>query len=415
MQQPRAVFDCRSLAEASASRVLIDSPRIGSVTPSRVSKLVDRAQELGARSFGSTRYSTNCDDRPWLFSTFGRPWGPRSCIAGKINSDPADFPAMSSEWRRTSPPPPRNRQSGQSFHGGEFAPHPACRRSSLQDESQEQPRPAPAPSGSADCADTRAFFDQSTRSMKRRRSRHAEDSGDGFRWLEPDKTRAHAAAMYLPLPPHESSCPSSPSFIHLIISEPPTVPTRSPREGFRKACVPSYIRWRRRQQTAAAPIGAVRKERTSAHATSVAPHRDCFAACRTRPIAWRYARRASRARLSSDLRQPNHAAMMPTLLAAKAQKGMSLPSCPDHQPAERRPAARPILKAKQLAAVAPVAIRFGAPAIGIVAPHAGEIESAPRPSMNVVASRSGALPVSRETIRRETPWTNLEDRDFDPQ
>src|SRR6202041_2312142 len=49
MQNLEPGFDREGLDEASAvGDVLIDSPRIGAVAPSRISKLVDRAQELGS-------------------------------------------------------------------------------------------------------------------------------------------------------------------------------------------------------------------------------------------------------------------------------------------------------------------------------------------------------------------------------
>jgi hypothetical protein len=48
MQHLKPGFDREGLDEASAvGDVLIDSPRIGAIAPSRISKLVDRAQELG--------------------------------------------------------------------------------------------------------------------------------------------------------------------------------------------------------------------------------------------------------------------------------------------------------------------------------------------------------------------------------
>ena len=53
------------------------------VTLSRISKLVDRAQELGLIAGKSTRYSTTATTGPWLFSTFRETMGARQCIAGE--------------------------------------------------------------------------------------------------------------------------------------------------------------------------------------------------------------------------------------------------------------------------------------------------------------------------------------------
>src|SRR5580704_6982867 len=64
MQNLEPGFDREGLDEASAvGDVLINSPRIGAVTLSRISKLVDRAQELGA-VVGVNAIFDHGDDRP---------------------------------------------------------------------------------------------------------------------------------------------------------------------------------------------------------------------------------------------------------------------------------------------------------------------------------------------------------------
>src|SRR5580700_1319535 len=96
--------------------------------------------------------------------------------------------------------------------------------------------------------------------------------------------------------------------------------------------------------------------------------------------------------------------MMPTLLAAKAQKGMAIPNAAITNPPSAGPAARPILNATPLAAVALSRSCLGT-SIGIVAPHAGEVRAPPTPSRNVVASKSEGVARFRETRPAKTTET----------
>ena len=83
MQNLKPGFDREGLDEASAvGDVLINSPRIGAVALSRISKLVDRAQELGP-VVGVDAYSTTATTGPWLFSTLRATMGARQCMAGE--------------------------------------------------------------------------------------------------------------------------------------------------------------------------------------------------------------------------------------------------------------------------------------------------------------------------------------------
>src|ERR1700722_10370059 len=96
--------------------------------------------------------------------------------------------------------------------------------------------------------------------------------------------------------------------------------------------------------------------------------------------------------------------MIPTLLDAKTQKGMTIPNAAITNPPSAGPAARPILNATPLAAVALSRSCFGT-SIGIVAPHAGEVRAPPTPSRNVVASRSEGVARFRETRPAKTTET----------
>ena len=98
------------------------------------------------------------------------------------------------------------------------------------------------------------------------------------------------------------------------------------------------------------------------------------------------------------------AAMIPTLLDAKTQNGMAIPNAAITNPPSAGPAARPILKATPLAAVALSRSCLGT-SIGIVAPHAGEVRVPPMPSGNVVASRSEGVASFRETRPAKTTDT----------
>ena len=96
--------------------------------------------------------------------------------------------------------------------------------------------------------------------------------------------------------------------------------------------------------------------------------------------------------------------MIPTLLDAKTQKGMAIPNAAITNPPSAGPAARPMLKATPLAAVALSRSCLGT-SIGIVAPHAGEVRAPPTPSRNVVASRSEGVARFRETRPAKTTDT----------
>ena len=107
-----------------------------------------------------------------------------------------------------------------------------------------------------------------------------------------------------------------------------------------------------REQRQERQIGAgERKERK--HTTNARSNRDCRGmsnarANRARKTLGRQALRA----LRGLARTKSEPATIPTLLAAKTQKGMAIPNAAITNPPSAGPAARPILKATPLAAVA---------------------------------------------------------------
>ena len=106
------------------------APPIATITPSRLPKLVDRAEEDPSRFCPRLRSSTTASARAAVVFD-GQPASAAPAVrrGRRSNPRPSELRAMSAEQRREGRPPPRNRLSASPQWPRAF-PRPRCRSSS---------------------------------------------------------------------------------------------------------------------------------------------------------------------------------------------------------------------------------------------------------------------------------------------